>query len=124
MVLLGGPFLLMSFSYKTGVSPIHSSPSPQLTLDAQYGQLPLSFEPNQGQTDPQVQYLSRGNGYTLFLTAGEAVLALNKPQAGPRSKFSRAKKNPKTGRSSPSSAPVSQGPPVALRMRLEGAQAG
>jgi hypothetical protein len=46
--------------------------------DAQsaYGHLPLSFEANQGQTDGQVKFLSRGKGYNLFLTATEAVLAL------------------------------------------------
>ena len=44
-----------------------------------YGKLPLSFEPNQGQTDPQVKFLSRGPGYSLFLTSTEAVLALRKP---------------------------------------------
>jgi hypothetical protein len=33
-----------------------------------YGQLPLSFEANQGQADPQVGFLSHGSGYTLFLT--------------------------------------------------------
>ncbi len=43
-----------------------------------YGKLPLSFEANQGQTDPQVKFLSRGNGYSLFLTATEAVLVLKK----------------------------------------------
>jgi hypothetical protein len=45
-----------------------------------YGRLPLSFEANRGQTDPQVKFVSRGQGYTLFLThSGEAVLALRKP---------------------------------------------
>src|SRR6266849_400983 len=43
---------------------------------AGYGQLPLSFEMNKGQTDPQVNFLSRGSGYTLFLTPSEAVLSL------------------------------------------------
>ncbi len=37
--------------------------------------LPLAFEPNVGQTARPVQFLSRGDGYTLFLTAREAVLA-------------------------------------------------
>ena len=41
-----------------------------------YGRLPLSFEANRGQSDPQVKFLSRGNGYTLFLTGDEAVLSL------------------------------------------------
>jgi hypothetical protein len=43
-----------------------------------YGHIPLSFEANQGQTDPAVQFLSRGSGYALFLTSQEAVLSLSK----------------------------------------------
>ena len=46
---------------------------------ANYGQLPLSFEANQGQTDDQVKFLSRGPGFSLFLTAAEAVLDLSNP---------------------------------------------
>ena len=46
---------------------------------ADYGRLPLSFEPNEGQTDPRVKFLSRSDGYALFLTSTEAVLALHKP---------------------------------------------
>ena len=38
--------------------------------------LPLAFEPNVGQTDPQVKYMARGNGYTVFLTENETVFAL------------------------------------------------
>src|SRR5580658_8554376 len=38
-----------------------------------YGKLPMAFEPNQGQTDAQVRYLSHGTGYGLFLTNQEAV---------------------------------------------------
>lgn len=40
------------------------------------GRSPLAFEPNLGQSDPQVRYLARGAGYALFLTRDEAVLAL------------------------------------------------
>jgi hypothetical protein len=46
-----------------------------------YGKLPLRFEANQGQTDQQVKFLSRGRGYNLFLTGNEAVLELRKPSA-------------------------------------------
>jgi len=46
-----------------------------------YGKLPLSFEANEGQTDRQVKFLSRGRGYLLFLASDEAVLALHKPSA-------------------------------------------
>jgi hypothetical protein len=48
-------------------------------LPAAYGQLPLAFEANRGQTDPAVNFLARGAGYALFLTPNEAVVKL---QAG------------------------------------------
>jgi len=41
--------------------------------------LPLSFEPNSGQVDPRVKFLSRGRGYTLFLTKDQAILELQQP---------------------------------------------
>ena len=45
-------------------------------VEAGYAALPLAFEENQGQTDDRVKYLARGSGYTLFLTADEAVFSL------------------------------------------------
>ena len=45
--------------------------------------LPLAFERNQGQTGSQVKFLARGQGYTLFLTSGEAVLACIRPPPSP-----------------------------------------
>jgi hypothetical protein len=49
-----------------------------------YGKLPLSFEPNRGQTDKQVKFMARGAGYTLFLTPTEVVFSLqhNRARAG------------------------------------------
>jgi hypothetical protein len=44
-----------------------------------YAQLPISFEPNQGQADQQVDFVARGGGYTLLLTSDEAMLTLRKP---------------------------------------------
>ncbi len=38
----------------------------------------LSFERNEGQTDGRVKYLAHGQGYSLFLTQNEAVLALRR----------------------------------------------
>ncbi len=46
-----------------------------------YGELPLGFEANQGQADLPVQFLSRGDGYVLFLTPTQAVLSLQPPTA-------------------------------------------
>ena len=56
-----------------------SKPAIPPRLDGTYSKLPLSFEANQGQTDGRVKFVSRGQGYSLFLTSNEAVLALKKP---------------------------------------------
>jgi hypothetical protein len=38
--------------------------------------LPLAFEMNQGQADPSVRFVTRGAGYSVALTASEAVVTL------------------------------------------------
>jgi hypothetical protein len=55
-----------------GASP--SAVAPAQVVKA-FGRLPLMFEPNVGQTDPQVKFVARGAGYGLFLTADEAVFS-------------------------------------------------
>ena len=45
-----------------------------------YEQSPLTFEENRGQTDSRVRFLSRGRGYSLFLTDDAAVLSLRSRQ--------------------------------------------
>lgn len=77
---------------KPGVRPTNtgSSTVPQAGEQpglVSFSQLPLSFEANHGQTDRRAKFLSRGPGYTLFLTSTEAVFALrgtqtNKPTMG------------------------------------------
>ena len=54
-------------------------------FQSEYGQLPLSFEANQGQTDSRVDYLARGAGYTMFLTGDGAVLDLQQAASSPAS---------------------------------------
>ena len=49
---------------------------------ADYARLPLSFEPNLGQSAAPVKFLSRGQGYGLFLTANRAVLLVSREPAG------------------------------------------
>jgi hypothetical protein len=55
-----------------------TAPKAQTNILDQYGKLPLSFEANHGQTDSKVKFLSRGHGYSLFLTGSEAVIVLKK----------------------------------------------
>lgn len=57
--------------------PDRSRPTPARA--ASFAHLPLTFEANQGQTDPRVNFLSRGQGYILFLSGDQAVLELGKP---------------------------------------------
>lgn len=52
----------------------------RMRVEAAYGNLPLSFEPNRGQTDPRVKFLSRTRHRTLWLTKDEAVLAVGRPR--------------------------------------------
>ena len=40
--------------------------------------MPLFFEANEGQTDPNVRFLTRSGGYTMFLTPTETVLVEGK----------------------------------------------
>src|SRR5262245_24752945 len=41
-----------------------------------WGQMPLHFEANRGQSDAEVRFLARGPGYGIYLTGSEAVLQL------------------------------------------------
>jgi hypothetical protein len=64
------------------VSPLSAA---QSRIRANYAALPLAFEQNKGQTDAQVKYMARGDGYTLFLTANDAVFSLRSRTAAPQS---------------------------------------
>lgn len=81
------------------------APAARERLQATYAALPLAFEQNQGQIDPQVKYMARANGYTLFLTDSDAIFSFH-----PRLPPSRT-----------DAAPNSQKKPdAAVRMRLVG----
>src|ERR1700691_2618269 len=70
-----------------------SAPRPDLP-HISLAKLPMRFERNDGQTDARVKFLSRGEGYTLFITPTEAVLTLRQPSKEPSllSSFRRADK--------------------------------
>ncbi len=61
---------------RTSTASAELSAKVRSQLLAIYSKLPLSFEANQGQADGSVEFLSRGRGYTLFLTSDEAVFFL------------------------------------------------
>ena len=45
-------------------------------INPNFGNQPVMFEANEGQMDPQVKFVSRGGGYSAFLTAGGMVFTL------------------------------------------------
>src|SRR6266550_3280083 len=59
--------------------PVSNPPSPRAhaQLSRQYGNLPLAFEPNMGQTGARVRYLVRGGGMTVFFTDTETAMVLS-----------------------------------------------
>lgn len=69
--------------------------------------LPLSFQANEGQTDAQVKYLSRGKGYNLYLTPTAAVLTLQKADPSNSLKAAALKPNPPRRKISSSALKVS-----------------
>ncbi len=54
------------------------TPAEHARINAAYAALPLAFEANQGQVDPQVKYMARGNGYKLYLASSEVVFTFHK----------------------------------------------
>src|ERR1051326_3513527 len=60
----------------TSLKPSGSDSQTKVHVVEAYGKLPLAFEANEGQADARVKFLSRGGGYTLFLTNKAAVLEL------------------------------------------------
>ena len=82
----------------TSVFSSAQKPSQALPKDVHFNQTPLVFEENHGQTDPRVQFLSRGKGYTTFLTAGGVVLSLRPMEVVNPHAISR-KMSPKRGAS-------------------------
>ncbi|MGB6691144.1 MAG: SBBP repeat-containing protein [Terracidiphilus sp.] len=68
------PAIAQQKNVSTGTGTVQ--PAVKTRIATSYGRIPLSFESNRGQTDPSVQFLSHGLGYTLLLRQGEAVLVL------------------------------------------------
>jgi hypothetical protein len=63
--------------------PLFSAPTTAVA-DRNYGKAPIAFEPNLGQSDSQVKFLARADGYTLFLTPAETVFLLKAATAEAR----------------------------------------
>ncbi len=83
-----------------------------------YSRIPLYFEANRGQAPRGVRYISRGQGYALYLTGAGPVLALHRFEAG--SGAARAAE----GRSDPQAGRRRAGGSAVVAMTLVGANPG
>ncbi len=119
-VLFGLTFFSLVPLFPAGESALAMQTEPGLPqtvrpqLVSSFGKLPLSFEANQGQTDRQVQFLSRGRGYTLFLTPTESVMVLQQREA----------KEQTRDQTSPDPLAIGEPAPITqsvVRMKFEGA---
>lgn len=107
--------------------PVTQHPVNQAQPVETYGKLPLSFVANQGQTDSRVKFLSRGSGYSLFLTQDEAVLSSLRKAPGVAPTFRPARAGLKSGAPKSVNNPTTDNGPrtsdSVLRMKLVGANA-
>src|SRR6516162_7058427 len=107
--VLGAPSRLAS---ATGNDSSLSAERSDLTTprSPKHSKVPLSFEPNSGQTDSRVRFFSRGANYVLFLADREAVLVFGNP-------------HPKIENQHSSLSRVGSPSAASFRIRLAGARA-
>ena len=105
----------LACSRSPGATSQATKTEPKTVVEAHrsFGGLPVAFERNVGQTDPEVAFLSRGGSSTVFLTNdASAVFVMTEP----------------TKRTSPAKAkvgaPPKRAPDSVVRMKLLGASAG
>ncbi len=84
-VVASGALVLRKGDHRdSGDDQRNASPAPPTSGRTGFGKLPLSFEPNLGQTDQRAQFVSRISGGALFLAGNRAVLRVKdggNPQA-------------------------------------------
>ena len=113
----------------SSVLPTRPEADSRADINKNYGNLPLSFEANKGQTDASVKYVARGPGYSIFLTAAEAVMVF---RDAADSKSTEAAEDPEEGNGPHSRrgrprfdarelADNVKTKPTVLRVRLDGA---
>ncbi len=104
------------------------TPTQEAAVKESFGQLPLYFEQNVGQTDAQVHFFARGPGYGLYLTSTEAVMVLQRPTPAAADdplasgRVEPGRLEPPTAGTSPA-ARQDEAPPAIVRLQLVGANA-
>src|SRR5262245_33950225 len=81
ILLVSLALLALSLMRRSGDQTSNQSAKPVNDQAKNRSRSPISFEINQGQVDQSVKFMSRGNGYGLFLRSTGAVFAMGKPAA-------------------------------------------
>jgi hypothetical protein len=69
--------LTMSAAFRLAAASTATDQASKARIAAEYLKQPMTFELNEGQSDPQVKALSRGSRYGLFLTSDESVFVVS-----------------------------------------------
>jgi hypothetical protein len=100
-------------------APVATDSSSTAAAEA-YGKVPLYFEANHGQTDQRVNFITRANGATVFLTNTEAVFVISAQQENASTTPRDAAGAMSTHATTPAQTPRQLS---VLRMKIEGANA-
>src|SRR5436190_4034459 len=79
-IMLVLALLLAIAALPLSLGRLHSSQPLATRPLGDFGKLPLSFEPNAGQTDPSVHYLVHASGGLLYFTSSGVALSLQNKQ--------------------------------------------
>lgn len=123
---IAGSASLRAHRGSAAAKPVAAAQAPALSAEqrgrvqASLGTLPLAFEANQGQTDPRVKYMARGNGYTVFLTANDTVFSLQSlaKESSAKAVATRVSGKQQFGKARPT--PAANDVTAAIRMHLIG----
>ena len=78
-------------SKEAAVRPAASANQTAVAAAPKFFKVPLTFEANQGQRDSRVKFSARGQGYGIYLTESDIVLALRKGKADTKASLLRMK---------------------------------
>jgi hypothetical protein len=101
---------------ESAAPPAPDAAAAQTQAREAFGKVSLTFEENDGQTDPQVKFLTRAGGATVFLTATEAVFALAVPNQNAGAATANKLLDPRARANATAPAQT-----AVLRMQVEGA---
>ncbi len=101
----------VSTAPNSGITPANSHSKPAKQPD--FAKLPISFEPNVGQTDPAVRFMAHTRGGTLYFTPEEVQLAFKSQSGDPEAETNQTKSDRRAPDTRESQSTTSPAPTIA-----------